>query len=590
VGTATNVHYGFIRPSPDVDVVMLEEDATRYGAVETPREGERYANFLREKRGKYGVDQVLGPKPGRRLRRGYKMSLLGIDVGTTGCKVGVFSEEGCLLASGYEEYDVQRPKPGWAELDAIEVWAQVKRMISQVVSRSASDPVKALAVSSLAEATVPVTEDRQVLGPSILNFDARGEEYLESLSSTLDNEHLYRINGNTLGNHYGLTKLKWIKEHQPDLYERAHKFLLWGSFVSFMLGVEPVVDYSLANRTLLFDLDREAWSEEILELAGLDRSKLPDTAPSGTVIGTVSDRMAGELGLPPNVAVVTGAHDQCANAVGCGVIAEGRAAYGMGTYTCITLVFSKRREPAVMIERGLNTEHHAAPGRYVSFIANQGGAVVKWFRDTFAAAERLRAEETGRDLYTDLFAEIPEGPSSIMVLPHFTTTGPPEFISDSCGVVAGLRLETSRGDILKGILEGTTFELKECIESLPPTGIEITDFRAVGGGSKSDAWIQICADILGRPFVRPKITEAGALGAAIIAGVGSGVFSSFEAGVEAMVRLERTFEPDPQQHKCYESRFERYRRLWPLMGEYLQDLTSLTHLRTASALKSHAHR
>ncbi|MGA9350586.1 MAG: FGGY family carbohydrate kinase [Anaerolineae bacterium] len=502
------------------------------------------------------------------------MSLLGIDVGTTGCKAAVFSEAGHVLASAYEEYDCQRPKSGWAELDAVEVWAKVKRMISEVVSSSASDPVKALAVSSLGEAMVPVTEDRQVLGPSILNFDARGEEYLESLSSALDNERLYRINGNTLGNHYGLTKLKWIKEHQPDLYERAHKFLLWGSFVSFMLGADPVVDYSLANRTLLFDVDREAWSEELLKLARLDRSKLPDTAPSGTVIGTVSKHVAGELGLPSNVSIVTGAHDQLTNAVGCGVIKEGRAVYGMGTFICITPVFSKRREPAVMIERGLNTEHHAVPGKYVSFIYNQGGSMVKWFRDTFAAVEHQQAEEAGRDVYTDLFAEIPEGPSSIMVLPHFTITGPPEFISDSCGVVAGLRLETSRGDILKGILEGTTFDLKECIESLPPTGIEIVDFRVVGGGSKSDAWIQICADILGWPFVRPGITEAGALGAAIIAGVGDGVFSSFEAGVEAMVRLERTFEPDPQRQKLYESRFEMYRRLWPLMEEYLWDLAS----------------
>lgn len=508
------------------------------------------------------------------------MSLLGIDVGTTGCKAAVFSAEGRLLASAYEEYDVQRPQPGWAELDAVEVWAKVKRMISQVVSSSASDPIKALAVSSLGEATVAVTEDRQVLGPSILNFDVRGEEYLESLSRTLSNDRLYRINGNTLGNHYGLTKLMWIKEHQPDLYQRAHKFLLWGSFFSFMLGADPVVDYSLANRTLLFDLDREAWSEEILELAGLDCSKLPGTAPSGTVIGTVSKRVAGELGLPSNVSIVTGAHDQCANAVGCGVIEEGHAVYGMGTFICITPVFSQRREPAVMIERGLNTEHHAVPGKHVSFIYNQGGSLVKWFRDTFATAEHRQAEEAGRDVYPDLLAEIPGGPSGIMVLPHFTTTGPPEFLSNSCGVMAGLRLETSRGDILKGILEGATFYLKECVESLPPTGIEIADFRAVGGGSKSDAWIQLCADTMGRPFVRPKITEAGALGAAIMAGVGSGVFSSYEAGVEAMVSLERIFEPDPQQQKLYESWFEKYRKLWPLTKEYLRDLASFASLRT----------
>jgi xylulokinase len=472
------------------------------------------------------------------------MSLLGIDVGTTGCKAAVFSEEGHLLASAYEEYDNLRPEPGWAELDAVEVWGKVKKMVGEVASGVASDPIKALAVSSLGEAMVPVTEDRQVLGPSILNFDVRGEEYLESLGNVLPNDRLYQINGNTLGNHYGLTKLMWIKEHRPDLYERADSFLLWGSFVPFMLGAEPVVDYSLANRTLLLDIDRHVWSEEILELAGLDRAKLPDTAPSGTVIGAVSDGVASELGFPSNVAIVTGAHDQCANAVGCGVIQEGRAVYGMGTFMCITPVFSERREPAVMIERGVNTEHHAAPGKFVSFIYNQGGSLVKWFRDTFAAAEHRQAEEVGRDIYTDLFAEIPEGPSGTVVLPHFTTTGPPEFISDSCGVIAGLRLETSRGDILKGIVEGVTFYLKECVESLPPTGIGITDFRAVGGGSKSDAWIQMSADILGRPLVRPKVT------------------------------LEQTFEPNPQQQKLYENRFERYRGLWPLMQGYLRDFAS----------------
>jgi len=503
------------------------------------------------------------------------MSLLGIDVGTTGCKAAVFSEEGHLLASAYEEYDNLRPEPGWAELDVVEVWGKVKGVIREVVAGSASDPVQALAVSSLGEAMVPVTVDRQVLGPSILNFDVRGEEYLGSLSALLPDDRLYQINGNTLGNHYGLTKLKWVKGHRPELYERADKFLLWGSFVPFMLGAEPVVDYSLANRTLLFDIDRGGWSEEILELVGLDRAKLPDTAPSGTLIGKVSKHIADELGLPSDVSIVTGAHDQCANAVGCGVIQEGRAVYGMGTFICITPVFSERREPALMIERGLNTEHHAVPGKYVSFIYNQGGSLVKWFRDTFALAEHRQAQrEGGRDVYTELFSEIPEGPSNIIVLPHFTTTGPPRFISDSCGVIAGLRLETSRGDILKGLVEGATFYLKECIESLPPTGIEIHDFRAVGGGSKSDAWIQVTADILGRPLVRPRVTEAGALGAAIIAGVGGGVFPSYEAGVEAMVSLERTFEPDPRKQRLYEIQFERYARLGPLMGGYLRDLVS----------------
>ena len=153
---------------------------------------------------------------------------------------------------------------------------------------------------------------------------------------------------------------------------------------------------------------------------------------------------------------------------------------------------------------------------------------------------------------------MPDGPSSIMSLPHWAPTGPSEFISDSSGVLGGLKLDTERGDLLKGILEGVTFYERACLETLPAAGIPITDLRAVGGGSKSDAWIQLSADILGRPFMRPKITEAGVLGAAIVAGVGSGIFPSLAVGVETMVRPERTFEPNPRQQRLYDERFAQY--------------------------------
>jgi len=502
------------------------------------------------------------------------MSLLGIDVGTTGCKSSVFSDQGEPIASAYEEYDIQRRQPGWSELDSYQVWQKVRSTIQNVASRSVRDPIRALAVSSLGEAMVPVTEDRHILGPSLVNDDVRGEEFLDHLHSVLDNEYLYRINGNTLGNHYSLTKLLWIKKHQPELFDRAYKVLLWGSFVPFMLGAKPAVDFSLANRTLLFDINEKTWSKKILNRVGVDESKLPETAPSGTVIGTISRTVAHELGLPSNVFLVTGAHDQCANALGCGAIHEGRAMLGMGTYLCIVPVFKERREPRVMIERGLNTEHHAMPDLFVSFIYNQGGNLLKWYRDTFAASEHAAAKREGADIYQLLLSEMPAGPSSVTVLPHFTPTGPPEFIADSCGVIAGLRISISRGDILKGILEGALFYLRECVESLPETGIEVTGFRVVGGGSKSDRWIQICADILGRSFTRPKLTEAGALGAAIVAGAGSGTYSSMSEGVEAVVRLDRQFEPDPEARDRYDARFDQYRRLWPLMKNYLRDMAS----------------
>ena len=502
------------------------------------------------------------------------MSLLGIDVGTTGCKTALFSPLGEVLATTYSEYDALSAQPGWAELDSNSIWRTIKDSIREVVSHADGNPVHALSVSSLGEAVVPVTSDRRILGTSILNFDIRGEEYLADLREKFKDKFLYQINGNTLGNHYSLTKLIWIKKHHPDLYDQTYKFLHWSGFVSFLLGADPRVDYSLANRTLLFDLDSQDWSDELLKHAGLDREKLPPAVPSGSVIGKVSPQIAAELGLSPDTAIVSGSHDQCANAVGCGVIDAGGAVFGMGTYVCITPVFAERRSPDIMIPKGINTEHHAVPGRYVCFLYNQGGSIVKWFRDTFAAFEHQQAQSKGEDIYDKLFSEIREEPSKIIVLPHFATTGPPSFISDSSGVMVGLRLDKPRGDILKGIIEGITYYLREVVDSLPPTGIEITNYRAVGGGSRSDVWVQTCADIMGIPIERPEITEAGALGAAIMAGVGCNTFRSYREGVQAMVKMEHTFEPDPKKHESYNNQYEKYRQLWPMMQNYLRDLVS----------------
>jgi xylulokinase len=160
-----------------------------------------------------------------------------------------------------------------------------------------------------------------------------------------------------------------------------------------------------------------------------------------------------------------------------------------------------------------------------------------------------------------------------MVLPHFAQTGPPRFIGDSAGLIAGLHLETKRGEVLKGIIEGVAFYLKESVDALSPTGIQINNYRAVGGGSRSNVWVQTCADIFGQPFTRPVITEAGALGVAIVAGVGSGIFESHAQGVEAMVKLDRIFEPDHRQHERYQTRYQYYQRLWPVMADYLREIS-----------------
>ena len=215
-----------------------------------------------------------------------------------------------------------------------------------------------------------------------------------------------------------------------------------------------------------------------------------------------------------------------------------------------------------MIRWGLNTEHHARRDRYVSFIYNQGGQLLKWYRDTCAAVERETAAREGRDIYDLLIAETPPGPSTVTVLPAFTMTGPPEFLPGGRGGMFGLSLETTRGDILKGIMESTVFYHKELLDALPRTGIAMDDLRAVGGGSRSDTWLQLCADIWDKPVIRARVGEAGCLGAAIVAGLGLGRFSSLEQGVEAMVGFGERFEPRRDSVRRYNEKFQEYRGLW----------------------------
>lgn len=501
------------------------------------------------------------------------MSLMGIDIGTTGCKASAFSASGRLLAQAYREYDIVRAHPGWQEIDSVDLWSKVKAIVSEVAAQTATDPIEALSVSSFGEGMTPVSRDRRILGNCILGLDARGQEYADDFEAKVGREHLYEINGNLLGRDYSMPKLQWVRDHSPQLYKQADKFLLGADFVCFMMGSDPVTDYSLANRTLLFDITSKRWSSELLGAAGLDAEKLPELAPAGTVIGTVSEAVAVELGLRPSVKIVAGGHDQCCNALGAGIAGMGSAVYGIGTFTCITPVYASVSDPRKMMDNGVNIEDHVVPGLYVSFLYNStGGSVVKWFRDTMAQLDRTRAIEEGADIYDILMNEMPEGPTALMVLPHFAPTGPPAFIKETSGVIAGLSLETTRGEILKGLLEGVTYYFKEGIEYVERAGICIDEFRPTGGGAKSPAWLQLTADILGKPLAKPDVTEAGTVGAAILAGAGSGVYASVDEGIQQFVGVERVFEPDPERHRIYQERMDLYRRFYPSLSEFLRDL------------------
>ncbi len=493
------------------------------------------------------------------------MSLLGIDVGTTGCKILALAADGQVLGMKQREYDVSRPRAGWAELDSRDVWASIKDTIREVAGLTGSDPIVGLCVSSMGEAMTPVSADRTILGNSLLGFDGRGTETVSRLAS-IDPVQFFERSGNQASSLYGGPKLIWQRDHQPELFARTYKFLNWADLVGYLLGGEPVTDYSLANRSLFFDVQQARWSADTLEYVDMPVDKLPEVAPSGTVVGVVSAQVSSELGLPSNVRIVLGAHDQCMSAVGSGVIRPGMAAYGLGTYVCLTPAYDVLPRAEQMIEYKLNVEHHAIPNLYVSFYYNlTGGALLKWFRDTFGRAEKEEAAASGRDVYDLLLSDLPDDPTDLLVLPHFAPTGPPYFDDHPYGLIAGLTLETERGAFIKALLEGVTYYCRQGLDQMATAGIAIDECRVTGGGARSPAWLRISADVLGRPLVRPRVTEASALGAAIMAGIGCGVYASAEEAVEVLVKTDQTFEPDPRRQRLYDERFSRYQELYPLM-------------------------
>ncbi|HOX05179.1 MAG TPA: FGGY-family carbohydrate kinase [Planctomycetota bacterium] len=495
------------------------------------------------------------------------MSLLGIDVGTTGCKAAAFSLDGRELAGAYREHPAPRAAPGRAELDAPAIWENVKAVIAEVAARTSADPVTALSVSSMGEAVVPVSRDRRILGNSILSSDPRGAEYARELAAAIGQEDFYRINPNLIGPQYTLPKLRWLREHEPELYRRADKFLYWADLVAFLLGGEARANFTHANRSLLFDLRAGKWSERLVALGGLDAEKLGHPAPSGTVVGEVAPAIAAEIGLPAGAKIVLGGHDQCCNSLGAGAAAAGRTVCGIGTYECYTPAYARIPEPAAMIGLGLNVEHHVLPGLYVSFLYNPSGALVRWFRDTFAAGMA-----PGPDIYDRLSAEMPEEPTSLLTLPSFDVTGPPDYLADARGLIAGLRTSTTRGEILKSIMESATFHFVAGIEGLRALGMGTSEMVATGGGAKSDRWLQIKADIFGVPFVRPRTTECSALGAAMLAGLATGRLRDAGEAAARFVAAERRFEPDPARHGRYRERLELFRQLLPLAGGFLRRL------------------
>jgi len=499
------------------------------------------------------------------------MSLMGVDIGTTGCKAIIFDSNARILASAYREYPLKSPKPGWLELDPEEVWQKVSQSIREAVSKTKAT-VKALAISCLGEAGVPLDRNGRVLGPTIVGFDNRALPLCTRWLKRQDEQEIMSITGMPPNQMYTLIKLMWLKAHQPKLYRQIWKYPCYEDYATFRMGLPPTTDYSVASRTMAFDVRKKQWSAKVCDWAGIDVSIFSDARPSATIVGELGAKAAAELGLPRGCKVVTGGHDQPAGAVGSGVIEPELSIDATGTVECFALAFKRPVLNAKMRKSNFCCYPHVAPDLYISLAFNlTGGQLLRWFRDNFAGEEMALAKQRGVDVYDILMEKMSDEPTDLFVQPHFTMTGTPYFDADPTGAIVGLSLTTTKAQILKAILEGISWEMKLNLHLLEEAGVKVRQLHAIGGGAKSPKWLQLKADMYNKRVVKLSVAEAATLGVAIAAGVAIGEYPSFKDAIQRLVKPEKVYLPNPKRAAFYNERLDTYRRLYPMLKAWKED-------------------
>ena len=496
------------------------------------------------------------------------MSLLGIDVGTTGCKVIAFREDGEILAQAYGEYPLIHPQPGWSELDSNLVWEKVSNGIREVAAQTKADPIEAISVASQGEAVTPVWGNCDVLDNAITTFDSRTSGICEEILQDISPLEVMQITGMPPSNIHTLAKLVWIQRNKPEIYKEVWKFFGFEDFINFRLGVQLAVDYSLAARTMCFDIINKCWSDKMLGLADIDVSLLPETVPSGTIIGEIGTKVSGELNLPKGVVVVAGGHDQPCGALGAGIIRGGELMDATGTVECIAPAFSEPVINQQMIDGNFACYPHVVEGLYVTLgFVSSGGVVLRWFRDTLSQAEVAQAVEQGRDVYDILLEDIPDSPGTAMLLPHFTGSGTPHLDLGSKGAIVGLTLSTTKGELVKAILEGISYEIKQNLTMLENAGVEINEVRAIGGGAKSEKWLQLKADMFGKKVIALDISEGVCLGTVILSGTAIGKYSGIEEAVDLLVKPQKIYYPREGISSQYDEKLKVYENIYPALRD-----------------------
>jgi len=498
--------------------------------------------------------------------------LMGIDLGSTSLKAIVYDLQGNAVASASRPTQLTHPEenPDWAVWLPEHIWGGAAEAVKEAVSKL-DDPseIKGVAVTGMGMDGVPVDSAGNWLYPLISWHDTRTMPQLEWWQENIGAEKTFGINGFTLFYFCTALRFLWMKEHRPDVLERTEKWLVIEDFLNFMLCGEYATDYTMASCTLLFDQTKLDWSDELLRQSGIDRAWLSDCHPSATPLGKVHTKASEATGLPVGTPVVLGGHDFLCGSLPVGGFKPGLVLDVTGTWEVVLTATDAPVLTSEVQKTGMVVEAHVARNRYAAWGGGVAAGMLEWYKAQYGAEAERRAREEGGADWQYLIAEAakaPVGSRGVMFLPHMSAVGCPMVDAKSRGAFVGLTSDATRGDMFRAIIEGLDYQFLDIVRAMEGgLGQSMERIVAVGGAIRNELWMQNKADVVGRPIEVPEVEEATPLGAAILAGIGVGLYKDEEDALQQVYKPGKVFDPDAENTKYYAEAFEVYRQLYPAL-------------------------
>jgi xylulokinase len=499
--------------------------------------------------------------------------LLGIDIGSTSMKALVYDPAGNVISRGSrptESMANDPDHPNWQVYLPDHIWDGIASAIRDAVSQM--DPqnrIMAAAVTGLGADAVPLDEHGEPVYPFINWICTRTTPQFERWLENVGLERTFQISGWQPFIWSTALRFMWLKENEPELARRVHQWLIVEDFVNYKLTGKYSTDYTDASPTLLFDQRSLAWSDEMLNLAGLEKDLLPTPQPSGSFIGEVTPEAAEKTGLAPGTPIFQGGHDYLVGALAAGAIAPGMFLDVTGTWEMAITPTTDPQWTSEIRQLGLTVEAHSAPGMYCIWAGGTAASMLEWYKDQFGSEAQRRAQSGQGNVWSTLMDEArsaPPGANGIFFLPHFNGTTCPNLDPRSLGAFLGLNDTTKKEDMIRAVVEGLDYAFLDMLKALERgAGQKAEKITAIGGGVRNEFWMQNKADVSGRPVVAPEIEEATALGAAMLAGVGSGVYKNLAEAAQRVQKPGRLFEPNLKLVVFYAELFEIYREIYPAL-------------------------